>query len=213
MKCLVSTNSISQKDAEGLPPARPSTDSQTEHHPITRSLPNSDLQGFSHQQSQVFNGFEEPVESLVFTHSVSLNDARGPPPTSPSADSLVVTNKKRQLRLYSTEVTTYSVLVGQILVRSTLYETDGGNKEQRREVFFHPSPWLLCRSYTFLSRQSYGHWQHTFRSYNIIHGDHPVIDACADGDIELVQQICAQGQATPFDVRPSGWSLLHVRSE
>ena len=93
-----------------------------------------------------------------------------------------------------------------------VHETVAGSEEQRTEVFFHPSPWLLRRGYTLLSEHSYGYWQHTFHSYNVIPWDHPVFDACKAGNIELVQQMCSKGQVTPFDMSPSRRSLLHVRS-
>ena len=214
VKRLVSTNPVSANDANGLPPERLPTNRQIECHLVTRSSPSTGLQDLRHQHSQSLDGLEEPAESLV-SNQVSLNDSRGPPPVSLSPARRVITTKKWKARLCSTELTTYSVLVGHLSVRSIVYETDSDNRKQRREVFFRPSPWLLHQGYTLLSKKSYGRWEHTFRSYNIISTCHPLFAACRAGDLGLVQQMCSQGQGqvTPFDMAPNGWSLLHVRLE
>ena len=61
-----------------------------------------------------------------------------------------------------------------------------------------------------LSTHLYGHWQYCFRSYRIFTYTDLIFVACAAGDVELVQNSCAKGQATPYDTTYRGWTLLHV---
>ena len=56
----------------------------------------------------------------------------------------------------------------------------------------------------------HGAWRFSFRTYRIVTTQDPVFQACINNDLDLVKQLCSNGQASPFDVFSRGWTLLHV---
>ena len=131
---------------------------------------------------------------------------RGKPP------STTVTRRKGTQDF--TSETSYWLIVGTLSIGSKTSTTvdNKTHKEipQSGEYYVRVRSSIIGRAFEILSTKIYGFWQYSFRSYRIFTVDDPIYKACTSGDTKLVQQLCVEGHATPYDTTFDGWSLLHV---
>ena len=50
------------------------------------------------------------------------------------------------------------------------------------------------------------------QTFNLRPTTTPIFESCSLGDIDNVRMLIMQGKASPQDVDPDGWTLLHVRA-
>ena len=85
-----------------------------------------------------------------------------------------------------------------------------------------PASWLMRKAWEALSYNVYGKWTYSFRNYNLVHRDSPVIEYTTSGDLNGLRDLFERKQATPFDTverssvvsvdRKDQVPLLHVRN-
>ena len=51
---------------------------------------------------------------------------------------------------------------------------------------------------------------YSLRPFEWFNKDSDICKACVRGDLQTMQQLCNNGNATPYDINVDGWMLLHV---
>ncbi|KAG4430425.1 hypothetical protein IFR05_014095 [Cadophora sp. M221] len=79
-------------------------------------------------------------------------------------------------------------------------------------VSFGLPRWICARRFELRMMKSRQGWDQSFRSYRMVSYDAKVFDYCMHGNVAALQQLFANGQASPFEIDPDGRSPLHVSS-
>ena len=168
------------------------------------------LQDIQSDKLQRIEILYNPSQSSGHTFGTIMdkNDMTVPLPMVWSSRSDLV---RQQARPPSKELS-YRLALGTLFIRSKVVNTNGQKAEDTRstEYNFRVRRWVSRRGYMLICTRIYGLWQYCFRSYRLFTWRDHIFAACALGDLKLVQRLCIEGQATPFDTTCGGWTLLHV---
>jgi hypothetical protein len=107
----------------------------------------------------------------------------------------------------------YWLLFGTLVIRRCANTQAGSREEasQNKSIVFWPAAWTIFKQgFEILRLRTVGRPTYLFRSFRVVAKGDPIWTACAAGDLEQVQELCASGVATPFDVDHGGYGLLHV---
>jgi hypothetical protein len=83
---------------------------------------------------------------------------------------------------------------------------------EKDRLSFRTPTWLTSRVWEIRVREACSGWLLGLSSYHICSEDAPVFEYTLNGDLKNLQRLFDEGEASPFDRRPGGQTLLHVRS-
>ena len=168
------------------------------------------LQEFQRQKFRIIEDFMSTTQDMK---SVSTS---GPKDATYSVSK--ATNPRamacRKALSNSRDEKSYWLVLGTLSIGSKASSTNDydlhGETAQSEEYYIRMTNRISQHALEIFSTKIFGRWQHSFRSYNILTFDDPIYKACVSGDVELVNRLCVEGRATPYDTTSHGWSLLHV---
>ena len=100
----------------------------------------------------------------------------------------------------------YWILIGTLLIASSPSGSSFASTAK-----FNSAAWTpLSLGFEVLCQRSFGRPSYTFRSYKVITRRDEIWSACVLGDLEHMERLFAQGQASPHDSTEEGATLLHV---
>ena len=139
-------------------------------------------------------------EFEVVKQLLSPRHEAGPSP------SHVVAPGSRVLESKASAQRSFWILIGTLLVASS--SSRGGWPSS---IKFSAGIWTsLAFGFEILLGRSFGRPQHVFRTFRVITTDDRVWHACALGELEEMERLFADGQASPYDQTDFGANLLHV---
>ena len=83
-------------------------------------------------------------------------------------------------------------------------------KREKDRLSFRTPTWLTSRVWDIRVREACSGWTLGLSTYNIRPRDTPVFGYVAKGDLQSLQRVFDNGEASPFDRTPDGETLLHV---
>lgn len=72
------------------------------------------------------------------------------------------------------------------------------------------SKWLSSKSYEYIATRKNCNWQYAFKTARILESDHPIWDACENGDIQQMVGLFRKERLSINDTDEMGRTLLHV---
>lgn len=127
-------------------------------------------------------------------------------------ESSSISTRTRPSKLVSFEPRTCSSSIPKLESLERQFEDQGkALKRQKRLIARLRTPlWLYNTVWDFCCyRASFG-WTTTFRVYNVVPRNSPVMRFARQGDVKNLQLLFASGDASPFDVNDCNEDPLHV---
>lgn len=72
------------------------------------------------------------------------------------------------------------------------------------------SKWLSSKSYEYIATRKNCNWQYVFKTARVLESDHPIWDACENGDIQQMVGLFRKERLSINDTDEMGRTLLHV---
>ena len=136
--------------------------------------------------------------------------------TSPPAESLMT---KNQTNRHFANPWSFSSLFGTIAYSRRSYRSKAGygdrkivDAEEREETIIEiraPS-WLINRAWRIQAIKARSGWTFRPRTYNEIPEDSIVFQLIKEDDVKGLQELFVRNEASPFDCRSNGFTVLHV---
>ena len=83
-------------------------------------------------------------------------------------------------------------------------------------IRIRPATWLVRLGIRYGLDYAFEHnahaWKHTLTTFRPVPSDALIFSACKEGDISLVGELLANGDASVWDCNDTGWTPLHVRT-
>lgn len=136
----------------------------------------------------------------LYLSSRALESPQSPVHRVPLAQDMQAVEKQKDIQKH------YWILIGILIIISS----SSGNAFPSL-IKFHSAIWTsLNLGFEIFFPRAFGHPQFTFRTFRVISRTDEIWIACVMGDLEQMERLLANGQASPYDTTEDGATLLHV---